>query len=128
MREKLKERLALFLDNRDVGMSKDQYLEMMEQMGEEPDWERCPDDWEDFPDLVIDALNIFYSLGDRVYADIGYTGKDFGSYKMLLKSYKIEKHQEEFILDTVLWLDGRAIEKSQKQIKAESDRLRRKHG
>jgi len=128
MREKLRERLALFLDNRDVGMSKDQYLEMMEQMGEEPDWGKCPDDWEDFPDLVIDALNIFYSLGDRVYADIGYTGKDFTNYKVLLESYKIEKHQEEFILDTVLWLDSRAIEKSQKQLKAESERLRRKHG
>lgn len=109
-------------------MSKDQYLEMMEQMGEEPDWDRCPDDWEDFPDLVIDALNIFYSLGDRVYADIGYTGKDFTNYKVLLKSYKIKKHQEEFILDTVLWLDSRAIEKSQKQLKAENERLRRKHG
>ena len=48
-------------------MTKDQYLEMMEQMGEEPDWEKCPPDWEDFPDIVIITMNIFNSMGDRVY-------------------------------------------------------------
>ena len=46
--------VKVFLDNKDVGMTKDQYLEMMEQMGEEPDWEKCPPDWEDFPDIVSD--------------------------------------------------------------------------
>ena len=51
-------------------MTKDQYLEMMEQMGEEPDWEKCPNDWEDFPELVLSTVNLFHSLGDRVYADI----------------------------------------------------------
>ena len=128
MREKLKERLALFLDNRDVGMSKDQYLEMMDQMGEEPDWEKCPDDWEDFPPLLMDAINIFHSLGDRVYPDVGYIGKDMTRYPFLLETHKIEEHQLEFIMDTILWLDSRAIDKSQKSIKAESDRIRRKHG
>ena len=44
-------------------MSKDQYLEMMEQMGEEPDWEKCPPDWEDLPDLTLVAMNIYHSLG-----------------------------------------------------------------
>ena len=127
-KQKLLERLTLFLDNKDVGMSKDQYLEMMDQMGEEPDWEKCPDDWEDFPPLLMDAINIFHCLGDRVYPDVGYTGKDFTNYPMVLKTHKIQEHEEAFILDTVLWLDSRAIEKSQKAIKAESDRIRRKHG
>ena len=75
----------LFLDNKDVGMSKDQYLEMMEQMGEEPDWDKCPPDWEDFPDLVITAINIYHSMGDRVYPDIGYIGKDYDNFDFLLK-------------------------------------------
>ena len=76
----------LFLDNKDVGMSKDQYLEMMEQMGEDPDWDKCPPDWEDFPDLVITALNIFHSMGDKVYPEVGYIGKDYGNFDFLYKS------------------------------------------
>ena len=34
-------------------MTKDQYLEMMDQMNEEHDWDKCPPDWEDFPELVV---------------------------------------------------------------------------
>ena len=51
-------------------MTKDQYLEMMDQMEEEPDWEKCPPDWEDFPELTVKTMNIFYSMGDRIYPDI----------------------------------------------------------
>ena len=108
-------------------MTKDQYLEMMEQIGEEPDWEKCPPDWEDFPALTIDAVNIFYSLGDRIYPDIGYIGKDFTNFDFLLKNYKIEEHNKEYILDTVLFLDSRAIEQSQKKLKAEYDKMKRRN-
>ena len=57
-------KLELFLDNKDVGMSKDQYLEMCEQMGQDPDWEKCPPAWEDFPEIVVTATNIFNLLGE----------------------------------------------------------------
>ena len=40
-------------------MTKDQYLTMCEQTGEEVDWEKCPPDIEDFPTIVIDSLNIY---------------------------------------------------------------------
>lgn len=107
-------------------MTKDQYLEMMEQMGEEPDWEKCPPDWEDFPDVVILAMNIFNSMGDRVYPEIGYIGKDYTNFDFLIKYYGIEEYTKEFIFELLLWLDSRAIEASQKKIKAEYDRMKRK--
>jgi len=107
-------------------MTKDQYLEMMEQMGEEPDWEKCPPDWEDFPDVVILAMNIFNSMGDRVYPEIGYIGKDYTNFDFLIKYYGIEEHTKEFIFELLLWLDSRAIEESQKKLKAEYDRMKRK--
>ena len=47
-------------------MTKDQYLRMVEQTGEEIDWERCPPELSDFPESIIDALNIFHSLGNKV--------------------------------------------------------------
>ena len=69
---------------------------------------------------------MFHSLGDRVYADIGYVGKDYTNLKFLMKKYGIEKHMKDYVFDMILWLDSRAIEKSQKRIKAEHDRMKRK--
>ena len=40
-------------------------------MGQEPEEEEIPPDWEDFPEIVIQALTTFQSLGDRVYPEIG---------------------------------------------------------
>ena len=95
-------------------------------MGEEPDWEKCPPDWEDFPDIVVITMNIFNSMGDRVYPDIGYIGKDYTNFEFLLKHYGIEEHNKEFVFELLLWLDSRAIEESQKKLKAEYDRMKRK--
>ena len=57
-------------------MSKDQYLRMVEQTGEEIDWDRCPPEVDDFPDSVIAALYIFCSLCSRIYPEVGYIGRD----------------------------------------------------
>ena len=107
-------------------MTKDQYLMMCEQTGQEIDWEKCPPDWEDFPQVVITTFNIFNSLGDRVYPDVGYIGKDFTNFNFLLKYYQVETYQIEFIFNTILWLDSRAIQSSQKKIKSEMDRMKNK--
>ena len=107
-------------------MSKDQYLEMMDQMNEEPDWDKCTPDWEDFPELVVTCMNIYHSMGDRIFPDVGFIGKDYTNFKFLLENYGIEEHQKDFVFDTLLWLDSRAIEASQKRLKAEYDRMKRK--
>lgn len=95
-------------------------------MGEEPDWEKCPPDWEDFPSIIIDTVNIFHSLGDRIYPEIGYIGKDYTNWEFLLKQYRIEDHQKDYVFELVMWLDARRIEASQKKLKAEYDKLKRK--
>lgn len=107
-------------------MTKDQYLEMMDQMNEEPDWDKCPPDWEDFPELVVTCVNIYHSMGDRIFPDVGFIGKDYTNFKFLLENYGIEEHQKDFVFETLLWLDSRAIEASQKRLKAEYDRMKRK--
>lgn len=99
---------------------------MCEQTGQEIDWEKCPPDWEDFPQVVITTFNIFHSLGDRIYPDVGYIGKDFTNFNFLLKYYQVETYQIEFIFNTILWLDSRAIQSSQKRIKSEMDRMKNK--
>ena len=108
-------------------MSKDQYLEMCEQIGKEINWEECPPDWEDFPQIVIDSVNIFHCMGDRIYPEIGYIGKDYTNWQFLLDNYSIQEHQTDYVFDLVLWLDSRKIEASQKKLKAEYDKIKRKH-
>ena len=107
-------------------MSKDQYLRMVEQTGEEIDWDRCPPEVEDFPAIVIDAMNIHNSLGNRVYPDIGYMGKDYTNLTLLHKLYGIEEHQEEYLYELLLFLDSQAIESSQKKLKSEMDKMKNK--
>ena len=107
-------------------MTKDQYLRMVEQTGEEIDWERCPPDEEDFPDSILTALNIYYSLGNRVYGDVGYVGKDFTNLPLLYDLYKVQEYQKDWIFELLLFLDNRAIEESQRKMKAEYDKIKRK--
>ena len=107
-------------------MTKDQYLEMMDQMGEDPDMSKCPDDWGDFPDLVITGVNIYNTLGNRVYPDIGYVGKDFTTLDFLIELNGIEEHNKEWIHEIIQFLETEAIQDSQRRLKAEHERMRRK--
>lgn len=100
---------------------------MCEQTGEEVDWERCPPDSEDFPQSVLQSINIFNMLGDRIYGDVGYIGKDFTNLPFLFKQYFIkEQQQQDWIFELLLFLDTRAIEESRKQIKASYDKMNKK--
>ena len=107
-------------------MTKDQYLRMVEQTGEEIDWERCPPDAEDFPESVINALNIFHSLGNKIYPEIGYIGKDYSNKDILFELYKIETYQKDWIMELLLFLETETVNESQRQLKAEYDKMKRK--
>jgi len=108
-------------------MTKDQYLRMVEQTGEEIDWERCPPEWEDFPESISTAMCIFNSLGDKIYPEIGYTGKDFGNINLLYELYDVKTYKEkEWTLELLLHLESNAIDKSQRQLKAEYDKIKKK--
>ena len=98
---------------------------MCEQTGEEIDWEKCPPDLEDFPESVYTALNIFNSLGNRVFPDIGYIGKDYTNLDLLYNFYYIEEYEKDWIFELLLFLDRRAVEASQKSLKREIDKIKR---
>ena len=125
-REELIERLEKWQHNATVGMTKEKYLDMKDQLGEPPDWEECPPGGDDFPEIVTQAINTFSGLGDRIYPDIGYVGKDYTNLPIYLKWYGVE--DEQFFLELLLHLDHEAIKTSQDNLKREMDRLKRKHG
>ena len=45
-------RLEKFLQNLDTGMTRDKYLDMKEQLGQEPVESEIPPDQEDMPDII----------------------------------------------------------------------------
>jgi hypothetical protein len=110
--------------NLDTGMTRNKYLDMCEQLEQEPKDTEIPPSWEDFPDIVVNALNTFNSLGDRVYPEIGYMGKDYTNLNHFIDIYEVT--DKEFYLEILSWLDSRAIQKSSDQLKRDYEKLKRK--
>jgi|TARA_R110000744_G_scaffold156648_2_gene272311 hypothetical protein len=106
-------------------MTRERYLEMCDQLGKEPVESEIPPNWQDFPEVVMNAMNVFNMLGDRMYPEIGYVGKDYTNLSYFLDIYDIE--DTEFFLELLTWLDSRAIQTSQEQLKREHDKLKRKN-
>ena len=106
-------------------MTAERYFTMMEQLGKEPVESEIPPEWEDFPDVVIDAINTWNHLGDRVYPDIGYVGKDYTNLNHWINVYMVE--DREFFLELLHWLDSQAIKKSSEQLKKEYEKLKRQN-
>ena len=108
-------------------MTKDQYLRMIEQTGEEIDWDRCPSDIEDFPDSVHNAMNVYNALSDNIYPEVGFVGKDLTYLDKLYEHYYIKTKQEkEWAFELILFLHSYNITTSQKRIKAEYDKIKKK--
>ena len=100
---------------------------MVEQTGEEIDWDRCPPEWDDFPTSVETAMNVFNSIGDHIYPEVGYVGKDFTNLEILYKFYKVEEtNQQDWIFELLLHLESDTIAKSQKRLKSEYDKMKKK--
>ena len=97
---------------------------MCEQLEQEPIENEIPPDWEDFPEVVQHAINTFNQLGDRVFPEIGFVGKDYTNLSHYLEVYDV--NDKEFFLEILSWLDSRAIKQSQQQLKREHDKLKRK--
>lgn len=123
-KEEVFKRLDIMYNNLETGMTKDKYLLVCEQLNKEPNPDRAPPDFNDFPEIVQCALRTFNLLGDRVYPDIGYVGKDYTNLTVYIEIYEVE--DKEFFLEVLSWLDSRAIEKSAAQLKREMEKLKRK--
>ena len=105
-------------------MTRNKYLTMCEQLGKEPNDDEIPPDWEDFPEVMQHAINSFNQLGDRVYPEIGFVGKDYTNLNHYLEIYDV--NDKEFFLEIISWLDSRAIKKSSENLKRQYDKLKRK--
>lgn len=105
-------------------MTKQTYLDMMEQMGREPDPDKMPPDMEDFPSIVQEAINVFNTLGDRIVADVGYLGKDYTLLPVFLESID----DRELFIEIITWLDAKLIKRSADEMKKARDKVTKKPG
>jgi len=105
-------------------MTRDKYLSMMEQLGKEPIEDEIPPDSHDLPEIFNAAISCFSMLGDRIYPEIGYVGKDYTNLNHFIEFYDIE--DIEYFLEIIYVLESRAIKKSSEQLKREYDKLKRK--
>ena len=107
-------------------MTKDQYLRMCEQTGMEIDWEKCPPDINDFPENTLTVLELFHQLGDSIYPDIGYVGKDYTTLELLFKlNYITSQAERDWAIELLLFLDAQMIKQSQQSIKSAQEKSRR---
>jgi hypothetical protein len=104
-------------------MTRERYFKMCEQLGQEPKEDEIPPDWEDFPEIAVQAVNTFSMLGDRIAPDIGYIGKDFVNLNQYIEIYGIE--DKELFLEILTYLESRAIKTSQEYLKREREKLKR---
>jgi hypothetical protein len=113
------------LDNLDSGMTRDRYFEMQEQMGQDPEEDMVPPDMEDLPEVCHLAIDMYNRLGDRVYPEIGFIGKDYTKLTTYIKMQGVDENDKEFLLEIIEWLDSRAIKQSAEQLKREYAKLKR---
>lgn len=104
-------------------MTKEKYLTLCDQMGQEPSEEKCPPDFEDFPIPVQQAIEVFNKLGDRVYPDIGYLGKDYTALPLHMRVLGVT--EEDIFLETLIILDTYMIKKSAEQLKKARDSVKK---
>ena len=83
--------LTSYFQNRDIGMTKDAYLEMCEMLKSEPLESETPVELSDFPYEVRTCFNIYALLRDIWDTMSGqYMGKDYSNIFEYYKMYLIE--------------------------------------
>lgn len=117
-------RLEKWQNNIEVGIDKDKYLTMCEQMGVEPSETKCPPDIADLPLPIQQALDVFNRLGDRVYPDIGYMGKDFTSLAIHMEVVGVT--EKDIFMEALVRLDASMIKRSAEQMKKARESMKKK--
>lgn len=99
-------------------MTKEQYLLLCESMGYEPEPDKIPIEWEDFPYIVQLSHTIYNNLSDNyIPGDIPiFTGKNISGLPVLFDIYEITSpSQKELILQIINILDSEAVKVAKKR-------------
>jgi hypothetical protein len=95
---------------------------LMEERGLDPDPDKIPVGYEDLSYDAQLCLNIYGRLGNRVYGDVGFVGKDYTNLPILIKFHEIVN--TDFLLEMLNIIDEYNVDKSQKAMKKEMDKIK----
>ena len=99
--------LVSYFQNSSVGMTREQYFEMCEALGNEPDDEEIPVEMDDFPGIVQEAIGVYYKLRDEWDTFNGtYMGKSYVGLAEIFDILEIEKYDRKYILDWISIMDN----------------------
>lgn len=102
-------------------MTKEQYLDMMYQMGSEPKENEIPWEEDDFPYEVQQAFRIYKVLPDKWDTFGGsYLGKDYSSVIQMFDLFKIDEDKED-ILYFIKHIDAYETDAINKNLEAKKD-------
>lgn len=96
----------------------------MAERGLEPDPAKIPIGYEDLSYDAQLSINIYGRLGNRVYGDVGFVGKDYTNLPILIQFHEII--DTDLLLELLNIIDEFNIGKSQKAISAEIDKVKNK--
>lgn len=103
-------------------MTKDQYFEMCEMMGYEPNDKEIPVEIGDFPPEVQTAFEVYQVLQDHWEGMSGtYMGKNLTGLGEILDVYEVEKSDRKLILELINLIDRERIIQYDKKRKQEED-------
>ena len=90
-----------------VGMTKDAYFEMCEELGNEPLESEIPVDFDDFPLEVQQAFNAYKMLRDEWDTMSGsYLGKSLIGVKDILEATEIDSSEHKLVIMLIRVIDN----------------------
>jgi len=105
-RQQVNLQLESYFQNNAVSMTKDQYFEMCEMLGNEPLDSEIPVEYDDLPLEVQDALRIYNTLQDNWdYMGGNYIGKNLQGIRDIFEMNDIEKADHKSIYELILHID-----------------------
>ena len=105
-RQQVNLQLESYFQNSSVGMTKEQYFEMCEMLGNEPNDSEIPVEYDDLPLEVQDALRIYNTLQDNWdYMGGNYIGKNIQGIRDIFEMNDIEKTDHKSVYDLILQID-----------------------
>lgn len=106
------------MQNANLGMTKEQYFDMCEDLGSEPVEEEIPVEFDDFPLEVQIALSIYKILRDEwEFVGGNYLGKNINGIFEVFDAYDIEPCDKRFYLELIHMIDSVRIDEIRKQKK-----------
>lgn len=101
-------------------MSRQQYIEMCQQLGSTPLEEEMPIELDNLTVQSQEVIEIFNYLPDEWGAMGGYTGKDLKNFPVIFKLFKVKKSNWLLYLDLLGILIEHQIEIVNKKIEAKA--------